>query len=346
MLVHTPKNVESGAPLVVALHGCGQGGAEYASSAGWTTLADRHRFSVVAPQQTTGNNPNRCFNWFSRADVVRGQGEVASIAAMVQWMIETEACDPKRVYVTGLSAGGAMTIAMLAAYPDLFDAGAVIAGLPYGAAENMMSAMSAMQRGDGRSSAALGADIPRMANESLPRLIIWHGEADHVVAPANADAIARQWATARGLAPLADDIVETEERTRHVWRADGDSRAFIELNLLKDLGHGAPLSTAGPDGLGIAGPFMLETGVSSTLEIAAFWSLVGGAQAPRQAPRDETPFHETASRERFGGKVAASPSASVPAGVGDQVLASLSGRVPSGVHAIIAKALRSAGLTN
>jgi poly(hydroxyalkanoate) depolymerase family esterase len=341
MLVHKPENLESGAPLVVALHGCGQGGAEYASRAGWTTLADRYRFAVVAPQQTTANNPNRCFNWFNRADVVRGQGEAASIASMVDWMLETEACDAKRVYVTGLSAGGAMTIAMLAAYPDIFDAGAVIAGLPYGAAENIMGAMSAMQRGDGRSSAALGADVPAMANESLPRLMIWHGQADHVVAPSNADAIARQWATAQGLAPLADDMIETDERTQYLWRAVDKSQACIELNLIKGLGHGAPLSTAGPDGVGLAGPFMLECGVSSTSEIAAFWSLVGEAEALRQASRDQTP-----PKERVARRVVESPSASAPACVGDQVLASLSGRVPSGVHDVIAKALRSAGLTN
>jgi poly(hydroxyalkanoate) depolymerase family esterase len=343
MLAYTPENLGSGAPIVVALHGCGQGGAEYASRAGWTTLAERHRFAIVAPQQTAANNPNRCFNWFNRADVARGQGEAASIAAMVDWMIETEACDPKRVYVTGLSAGGAMTIAMLAAYPDLFDAGAVIAGLPYGAAENMMGAMSAMQRGDGRSSASLGADVPAMANESLPRLMIWHGQADHVVAPSNADAIARQWAAAQGRAPQADDIVESPERTRCLWRGVGESRPFIELNLIKGLGHGAPLSTVGPDGVGSAGPFMLEAGVSSTSEIAAFWGLGGEAEASPRRPRDET-----LSKERLPRNAAAPPPASEPAGdrVGDQVLASLSGRVPSGVHDVIAKALRSAGLTS
>jgi poly(hydroxyalkanoate) depolymerase family esterase len=343
MLVYTPEDLGSGAPLVVALHGCGQGGAEYASRAGWTTLAERHRFAVVAPQQTAANNPNRCFNWFNRAYVVRGQGEVASIAAMIDWIIKTEACDPTRIYVTGLSAGGAMTIAMLAAYPELFDAGAVIAGLPYGAAESITGAMSAMQRGDGRSTAALGADVPAMANESLPRLMIWHGQADHVVAPSNADAIARQWATAQGLAPQADDIVESTERTQYLWCGVGTSRPFIELNLMKGLGHGAPLSTVGPDGVGSAGPFMLETGVSSTSEIAAFWSLDGGAEAPRRRPRDET-----LSKGRLTRNSATAPPTSEPAGdrVGDQVLASLSGRVPSGVHDVIAKALRSAGLTN
>jgi len=340
MLCHTPDNLPPGAPLVVTLHGCGQGGAEYASGAGWTTLAERHGFALVAPQQTAANNPNRCFNWFSRADVVRGQGEAASIASMVEWMIATQACDPKRVYVTGLSAGGAMTMAMLAAYPDLFDAGAVIAGLPYGAAENIMGAMSAMQRGDGRSSAALGAGIPRMANEGTPRLMIWHGQADNVVAPSNADAIARQWATAQGFAPLADDIVETEERAQYLWRAAGASQAFIDLNLIKGLGHGAPISTTGPDGVGVAGPFMLESGVSSTSEIAAFWNLVGEPEPLRRPFRDQT-----LSQARVAEDVVESPYASGPSGIGDQVLASLAGRVPSSVHDAIAKALRSAGLT-
>lgn len=345
MLVYTPEYLAPGAPLVVAVHGCGQSGAEYASRAGWTTLADRHRFPVVAPQQTSANNPNRCFNWFNPADVVRGQGEVASIAAMVDWMIKTEGCDPTRIYVTGLSAGGAMTIAMLAAYPDVFDAGAVIAGLPYGAAENVMGAMSAMQWGDGRSSASLAADVPAMADQCLPRLMIWQGQADHVVAPCNADAIARQWATAQGLAPETDDIVETADRTRYVWRCVGARQALIELNLIKGLGHGAPLSTKGPDGVGSAGPFMLETGVSSTSEIAAFWGLGG---EPIDMPLDAIQGKRL-SPGRHKGPTADAPSPPHPKsmsdGVGGQVLAALSGRIPASVENIIARAFRGAGLT-
>lgn len=147
MLSYTPENLPAKSPLVVVLHGCTQSGAGYASAAGWLTLADRLGFAVLAPEQTSNNNPNRCFNWFEPEDTQRGKGEAASIHAMITYMIVSRDLDAERVFITGLSAGGAMTAAMLAAYPETFAAGAVIAGLPAGAADSVHRAFAVMRAG-------------------------------------------------------------------------------------------------------------------------------------------------------------------------------------------------------
>src|SRR5471032_986879 len=100
--------LKAGAPLVVVLHGCGQTASGYDLGAGWCQLADQLGFAVLAPEQKAVNNPNTCFNWFNPEDITRGQGEAASIAAMIQTLIETHRLDGGRVFITGLSAGGAM----------------------------------------------------------------------------------------------------------------------------------------------------------------------------------------------------------------------------------------------
>ena len=137
---HVPADLPAGAPLVVVLHGCTQTAEAYDHSAGWSRLADRNGFALLYPEQQRLNNPNLCFNWFSPDDTARGGGEAASIRALIAQTVEACQIDPDRVFITGLSAGGAMTSVMLAAYPEVFAGGAIIAGLPYGAAGTMPEA--------------------------------------------------------------------------------------------------------------------------------------------------------------------------------------------------------------
>src|SRR5882757_2300932 len=133
MFSYRPSNVSAGSALVVVLHGCTQTAGGYDLGAGWSTLADRFGFTLLLPEQQRSNNPNGCFNWFQPADIKRGHGEALSIRQMVEKMVSDFQIDPTRVFITGLSAGGAMTSVMLATYPDVFAGGAVVAGLPYGA---------------------------------------------------------------------------------------------------------------------------------------------------------------------------------------------------------------------
>src|SRR5258707_261427 len=131
MLTYLPDSLSPRPALVVVLHGSMQSAANYDHGAGWSTLADRYGFALLMPEQSRKNNLTRSFNWFQRNDTQRGEGEAHSIVQMVEQMVRDHDIDRRRIFVTGLSAGGAMTLAMLATYPDVFAAGAVIAGLPY-----------------------------------------------------------------------------------------------------------------------------------------------------------------------------------------------------------------------
>lgn len=316
MLSYTPERRPDHAPLVVVLHGCTQPGEAFAETGGWLALADRLGFAVLAPEQQAANNPNRCFNWFEPADTRRGQGEVASIAAMIAALVRSENLDAERVYIVGLSAGGAMAAAMLASYPELFAGGAVIAGLPSGAASNLQEALGAMRSG-GRNTPALPAAVRPV------RLSIWHGSADAVVSPANAQQIVDQWRQAASVGPNV--LTRKEARRTHQTWSDGAST--IELHLIQGMGHGVPLSTRTPGAVGDAAPFMLETGIPSTLEIADFWDLGAGALF---APSPEV-------------EIEAAPSVGAP-GIGAMVMNAVSPHIPQSVQDVIANALRTAGL--
>lgn len=272
MLSYVPPGLAAKAPLVVTLHGCGQSAEEYAKGAGWVQLAQRLRFAVLSPEQGSGNNPNRCFNWFGPQDTRRGAGEAASIRRMVEVMVEAHDLDPARIFVTGLSAGGAMTAVMLADYPEVFAGGGVIAGLPYGAADNVKEALGAMFQGRTKTPSAWGGLVRAASphNGPWPRVSIWQGDADATVKAVNADALAAQWVDVHGLTTSSRS--ESPGRAKETWYAP-DGSAAVELHAIAGLGHGTPLSTHGPEGSGLAGPHLIETGVSSSLELAVFWGL-------------------------------------------------------------------------
>ena len=143
-----PENLPTGAPLVVVLHGCTQTAADYDRGAGWSTLAAEQGFALLYPEQVRSNNANLCFNWFVPEDIRRDAGETLSIRQMIAAMVKAHGLDGRRIYVTGLSAGGAMAMALLALYPEVFAAGAIIAGVPFGAATSVPEAFDRM-RGSG-----------------------------------------------------------------------------------------------------------------------------------------------------------------------------------------------------
>jgi len=293
-----PRRLKPGAPLVVVLHGCTQTAAGYDNGSGWSRLAERHGFALLFPEQRRENNPNLCFNWFLPADIQRGSGEVMSIVQMVDSLVSREGLDPHRVFVTGLSAGGAMTVAMLATYPEKFAGGAIIAGLPYACATNIPEAFERM-RGQGLPQGRASQQAVTQAsqhNGPWPRLSVWHGDADHTVSPANADAIIAQWSGVLG----ATGQAETEALGRHrrqLWR-DANGREVLQHFRLAGMGHGTPIDPRS-DGA-VAGPYMLDVGISSTLHIAQFWGITDevlpelGGEIVEAAPKpSQTPSHHT-----------------------------------------------------
>ncbi|OBZ92869.1 esterase [Pararhizobium polonicum] len=276
MLRYVPADLPKKSPLVVVLHGCHQTAEAYDRGSGWSTLARERGFAVVYAEQKRSNNANLCFNWFRPSNVTRDRGEVISIRQMVAKMAATHGIDRKRVFVTGLSAGGAMASAMLATYPDVFRAGGIIAGLPYGAARDVHRALAAMKAAPQRTSQEWG-DLVRAASpvkRDFPAVSIWHGTRDHTVSISNADALLQQWLDVHGLESGAFTESEVDGHIRRVWK-DASGRIAVELYLVEGMGHGTPLkprpaSRAKAD---TPGPFMLDAGISSSMHLATVWGL-------------------------------------------------------------------------
>ncbi|MFF9078081.1 alpha/beta hydrolase family esterase [Streptomyces rubiginosohelvolus] len=281
MYVYRPAALPANAPVVVALHGCTQSAQVYSDNAGLNTFADRHGFLVVYAETTTANNANKCFNWFQPGDTRRGQGEAASIRQMVAHAATAYGTDTGRVQVTGLSAGGAMTSVMLAAYPDVFAAGAVVAGIPYGCGTDVVSAFGCMSPGVDRTPAAW-AQAVRDAHPGFagpwPRVAIWHGDNDATVAPRNADELRDQWTAVHGLGQTPDrtsTIGPNSTRRSEYLAADGGA-SVVEVNRVPGIGHGTPVDPgSGAEQCGATGTQHFIDSICSGYWITRFFGLDG-----------------------------------------------------------------------
>ncbi|MEU3838858.1 PHB depolymerase family esterase [Streptomyces sp. NPDC028635] len=276
MFRYDPDGLPAGRPVVVALHGCTQDAAGYGTGSGWLQLADRYRFSVVLPQQQSGNNPSACFNWFQTGDIQRGQGEAASVAQMVDRQLADTGGDPARVYVTGLSAGGGMTAVMMAAYPEKFAGGGVVAGLPYGCAQAAGSPYVCMYVGATQTPRQWG-DRVRAARPGYggpwPTLTVFHGSADYTVKPVNMTDLVKQWTEVQGADQTAD-VSDTVAGYSHQVYRDGAGRAVVETYSLTGMGHGQPVDPG--TGCGTAGPYLLDAGLCAGYRLALTWGLTTG----------------------------------------------------------------------
>lgn len=271
--IYLPKNFQKNGPLVVVLHGSTQSGESYDYGSGWSALADERGFALLFPGQRPRNNAFGSFNWFKSGDNRRGRGEALSIRQMIKQVVDDHAVDPSRVFITGLSSGGAMTSVMLATYPDVFAGGAIIAGLPY-RADSLPQALFRMKGYGTSSDRSLDALVRGASKFSgpWPTISVWHGDIDRTVDSSNAGAIIRQWQKilkAEGPPTRAEEI---DGFPRKVW-CDADGREVIEEYIIGDMGHGTPISAEGDEGLGREGKYMLEVGISSTRHIADFWGL-------------------------------------------------------------------------
>ena len=298
---YVPPSLPASAALVVVLHGCTQDAAGYDHGSGWSRLADEQGFALLYPEQQRGNNANLCFNWFHPNDAQRDAGEALSVRQMVAAMVAEHPIDSGRIFVTGLSAGGAMTSVMLATYPEVFAGGAIIAGLPYGTAASIPEAFDRMRAHGGPPARALGALASAASPHKgpWPTISVWHGDSDATVSHANSALIVEQWRSIHGVAREPDAVEHVDGHLRRVWR-DADGREAIEEYRIAGLGHGTPLSTSGDDACGATGPYMLEAGISSTRRIAGFWGLIAapaeGRREPAQPqPRVAQPMSQTAS---------------------------------------------------
>ena len=323
--IYVPDNLPTGAALVVVLHGCTQNAAIYDRGSGWSTLADRHGFALLFPQQRRANNANLCFNWYFPGDARRSRGEALSISQMVEHLTATRRLDRSRRFVTGLSAGGAMTAVMLATYPELFAGGATIAGLPFASANTLPEALERMRGVGGPTRRELAALVEGAAAQQAkpPTLSVWHGSRDAIVDSANAVAIADQWRDLHGLTNAVGMVEIVDGHRREVWH-DRDGRPRIEKYDVAGMGHGTPLDTRASAACGVAGPHMLEANICSTRRIAGFWGLTGTEVAQHQPHR--VAVAGSTEPRADGPTVAVTPQRQ------------------AGVGAVIEDALRAAGL--
>lgn len=215
-------------PLVVMLHGCTQTPEDFAAGTGMNVLAEEFGCLIAYPAQAAGANVQKCWNWFRPEDQGRDRGEPALIAGITQAILRDHAADPARVYVAGLSAGGAAAVLVAAAYPEMFSAVGVHSGLPAGAAQDIPSAFAAMRSGS--------SGAPHQA--ALPT-IVFHGLADSTVHPQNAAAILSQALPARpGLKTTErQGTSEGGRKFSTTTHQQKDGRSFAELWEIEGAGH-------------------------------------------------------------------------------------------------------------
>ncbi|WP_159945288.1 extracellular catalytic domain type 1 short-chain-length polyhydroxyalkanoate depolymerase [Nocardiopsis sp. FR6] len=290
MYTYVSDGLPDGAPLVVLLHGCSQSAAAYHGHSGWPAHADADGFALLYPEQRSANNASGCFNWFERGDTARDSGEARSIRSMVEHAVSAHGLDADRVYVSGLSAGGAMAGELLAAYPDLFAGGSVIAGIPVGCASGMIDAFGCMNPGKTNTPQRWG-DAVRAKNPGWsgpwPRVAVWHGTSDTTVVPANGTASVSQWADVHGLSGTPDSTERLPGPTTAAYHG-GDARgAAVAHFTVSGMGHGTPVDPS--SGCGTAGAYFLAA-VCSTGHTVDFWGIGeggGGDPGPTDPPAEE-----------------------------------------------------------
>jgi poly(hydroxyalkanoate) depolymerase family esterase len=248
----------AGLPLLVMLHGCTQSPDDFARGTRMNALAQEHGYVVAYPAQTNKENANRCWNWFRAGDQRRGSGEPALLAALTQRIVAEHRLDERRVYVAGLSAGGAMAAVLGGAYPDIYAAVGIHSGLPVGSAHDVPSAFAAMKR------QALPGAAPATARVEAVPAIVFHGDRDATVDPRNGAAVVEQFTAAATAAPDAPVTLQasvargTTSGGRGYTRTtfeDATGKVVVEQWLVHGGGHawfggdrsGSYADPAGPD---------------------------------------------------------------------------------------------------
>jgi len=254
--------------LVVFLHGCVQNAETLAQQSGFVALAKQYNFTLLLPQQSQKNNVKSCFNWFSEQDFAKDHGEVLSIKNMIKALIKQTASN--KVYIAGLSAGGAMTSALLTHYPHLFSAGAVIAGLPYPCANDLAKAISCMRNGPSQSIEEL-VTLAKHGNEKVtrwPRLIVITGNNDKVVNPKNSQKLAWQWSRLSDEAlPVSKKLHQGYQQT--LWQ-DTNEESQVELLEINEISHGLTVNSS-LKSRDTSANFIYESPLDSATNIIEFW---------------------------------------------------------------------------
>ncbi len=278
MYKYIPDNMgTSDRPLVLAIHGCLQD-YTYADTAGWDELADDWKFYIISPQTNSSNNQNKCWNFFESGDLARGGGEALSLYNMVQDMISTYNIDEDKIFVTGLSSGGAMTNVMAAAYPDVFAGAAPMAGLPYKCGGGgVFAGLNCMNSATNESNTTLGNYVKNACTttpcDDLPTISVWQGTADSVVTPKNGDDTVRQWLNAHGIDTTVDIQDTVKGHVHKVWQ-DSSGNAVVELYMIDGMDHGTAVDPGtGDDQCGSTAEYFIDKNICSSYYVGKYWGI-------------------------------------------------------------------------
>tara|TARA_R110002049_G_scaffold81927_1_gene208354 strand:- start:485 stop:1549 length:1065 start_codon:yes stop_codon:yes gene_type:complete len=218
-------------PLIVMLHGCTQSTDDFANGTMMDEIAQKHGLAVLYPGQSRRTSSNLCWNWFKHNHQGRGHGEPALLAKLTSDICLQHGFDESRVFVAGLSAGGAMAAILGKAYPDIFSGVAIHSGLASGVAHDLPSALQAMNNG--------APSVSTRSSDPMPRTIVFHGDSDRIVNPVNGDQIARQCTDAMRSMPIREtESGQTNGRQWTVTRARNSMREIaMEHWVITGLGH-------------------------------------------------------------------------------------------------------------
>ena len=232
--LYVPARAASGPrPLVVMLHGCKQDPEDFAAGTAMNALAEQHDCLVLYPGQAADANVSGCWNWFEARHQQADGGEPSIIAGMTRQVLREHGADPARVYVAGLSAGGAMAAVLGAAFPDLYAAVGVHSGLAAGSAHDLMSGLNAMK---GASIGRAGKAAP--LGQAVPA-IIFHGDQDAIVHPSNGEALVRQFGAGGQSLRQVEERGQAASGRSHTrtMGLDAEDRAVVEYWVLHGAGH-------------------------------------------------------------------------------------------------------------
>ncbi|MGP8215964.1 MAG: PHB depolymerase family esterase [Bacteroidia bacterium] len=284
MYDYVPSGLTGKVPLVVALHGCTENAASFSEQSGWNKLALLHGFYMVYPEQPAANNSEYCFNWFDTTQIERNKGEALSIFQMVNYMKAHYNIDTTRIYVTGISAGGAMTAVMMAVYPDVFKSGAVMSGVPYWAATNATTALYVM---DGfvvnTYTPAQWAELVRKQfpgyNGAYPHLAVFQGTADEVVDTDNTTQLIDQWTELNHAHQCIDSTFNSFQGNSDIQRTifnDSSANPVVYHYKIIGMPHAIAVDTGScPRQGGETGTYAVEeTHFHSTYYAADFFDLI------------------------------------------------------------------------
>jgi len=253
-------------PLIIMLHGCTQSPDDFAAGTRMNAAAEQHTFLVAYPGQTSSANMQKCWNWFRAADQQRDAGEPSLIAGITREVMLDYAIDTRRVYIAGLSAGGAAAAIMGDAYPDLYAAIGVHSGLACGAARDMPSAFAAMQ-GNGGPAPRRARTGPAASNPRVVPTIVFHGDHDTTVNPTNADLVVAQSGQGASLRRWVEKgQVSGGLAYSRMLHANASGETMVEQWVIHGAGHawsgGSPAGSytlpQGPDATGEMVRFFLE----------------------------------------------------------------------------------------